>query len=93
MEKQVQKRLIQFLRKQGCYVIKTRPGPGTPIGCPDVIALHEGAWFAFECKADEKSKFQPGQEATIKRLSEWGFAWVVHSNNIDEIISQLKRMF
>lgn len=92
MESQVQKRLVKFLKSKGCYVIKTKPGPGTPVGCPDVIALHEGAWFAFEVKAYANSKFQPLQKETIDRLSEWSFAYVVHSENIEAIISDLKRM-
>lgn len=67
--------------------------PGIPKGCPDVIALHEGAWFAFECKAYENSKFQPLQKETIEKLAQWGFAWVVHSDNYDEIVSELESMF
>lgn len=93
MEAKVQKRLVQYLKGKKCYVIKTRPGPGTPVGCPDVIALHEGAWFAFEVKADEKSPFQPLQKETIEKLQKWGFAYIVHSGNIDDIISELDRMF
>lgn len=93
MEAKVQKRLVKYLRDQGCYVLKTRPGPGIPVGCPDVIALHEGAWFAFECKAYKNSPYRPGQEATIKRLSKWSFVWVVYSENIDDVISELDQIF
>lgn len=92
MESKVQKRLIQFLKSRGCYVIKTKPGPGVPVGCPDVIALYEGFWAAFECKADEDSPFQPGQEATLAKLESWSVAKVVHSQNIDEVIEDLKKI-
>ena len=89
MERKVQSKLVKYLKSKGCYVIKTRPGPGVPVGCPDVIALHEGAWFAFEVKADEDSEFQPLQEKTIEKLDSWGLAFIIHSDNYDEIIEEL----
>lgn len=92
MEKKVQDRLIKFLKKKKCYVIKTKPGPGTPVGCPDVIALYEGWWGAFECKASAKSPFQPLQKETLAKLNDWSLATVVHPDNIDEVISQLESM-
>lgn len=93
MEARVQKRLIKFLKSKSCYVIKTTPGRGVPVGCPDVIALHEGAWFAFEVKARKNSPFQPLQKETIAKLSDWGFAWVVHQDNYDEIVDELNKIF
>jgi len=92
MESQVQKRLIKFLKSKGCYVIKTKPGLGTPVGCPDVWFFKEGFWGAAECKATEKSPYQPLQEVTISKLSEWSWCRTVHSNNIDEIINELDFM-
>ena len=90
VESKVQKRLVRFLKSKGCYVIKTKPGPGTPVGCPDVLALYEGFWAAFEVKADSSSPFQPLQEATISKFEGWSFARVVHSENIDEVIGALE---
>lgn len=89
MEAKTQKKLIQYLKRKGCYVIKTKPGPGTPVGCPDVIALYEGWWGAFEIKADAKSRFTPLQKDTIKKFNDWSMAWIVHSENIDDVISEL----
>lgn len=94
MEKKVQTRLIKYLKKKGCYVIKTQvDGRGlVPVGCPDVIALYEGWWGAFECKGSAKAKFQPLQEVTIEKLNNWSIAMVVHPDNIDDVISQLEMM-
>lgn len=92
MESQVQKRLIKYLKGKGCYVIKTKPGLGTPVGCPDVWAFLEGWWGAFECKATEKSPFQPLQKETLEKLDKWSTAMVVHANNIDDVIAQLEKM-
>lgn len=92
MERKVQEKLIKYLKKRGCYVIKTKPGLGTPVGCPDIIALLEGLWLAFEIKANEKSPFSPLQEDTIRRLSDWSFCKVVHSGNIEEVIVELENL-
>lgn len=91
-ESKVQSDLIKYLKRKGCYVIKTKPGVGTPVGCPDVIALLEGAWFAFEIKADEAAPFKPLQEDTIRKLADWSFCKVVHSGNYQEILNELEAM-
>lgn len=70
-EKQLQAKILRWLRSQGAYAIKTQPGAGTPTGCPDIIALYEGAWVAIEVKASPSSKFQPLQKETLDKLSEW----------------------
>lgn len=92
MESKVQKRLIKYLKGKGCYVIKTKPGLGTPVGCPDVWAFYEGWWGAFECKAYANSPYQPLQKETLEKLDKWSTAWVVHSDNIDDVILQLEKM-
>lgn len=92
MEAKVQKRLITFLKGKGCYVIKTKPGPGVPKGCPDVWAFYEGWWGAFECKAYPNSPYQSLQKETLEKLDKWSTAWVVHSDNIDDVLMQLEKM-
>lgn len=93
MEAEVQKRLIKYLRGKGCYVIKTKPGiHGTPVGTPDVIALLEGLWLAFEVKAHANSPFQPLQKEVLAKLADWSIARVVHTENYTEIISELDRI-
>lgn len=92
MEAKVQKRLIKFLRDNGCFVMKITVVPGIPVGTPDVWAFKEGWWGAFECKATEKSPFQPLQKERIQKLAEWSTCMVVHADNIDDVISQLEKM-
>lgn len=91
-ENKIQSNLIKYLKRKGCYVIKTRPGVGTPVGCPDVIALLEGAWFAFEVKATAKSPFRALQKDTLAKLDDWSFARTIHGENYNEIISELEVM-
>lgn len=68
MEAKLQSKIIKWLKERGAYVIKTRPQPGTPTGCPDIIFLYGIHWGAIEVKADEKSPWQPGQQATLQHL-------------------------
>jgi Holliday junction resolvase len=92
MERKTQKRLIKYLKDKGCYVIKTKPGPGTPVGCPDVFAFYEGWWGAFEVKSSAKAPFKPLQKETLEKLAGWSTVWVVHPGNIDAVISQLEKV-
>lgn len=85
MEAKTQSKLIQYLKTKGFYVIKTRPGPGVPIGCPDVLAFKEGFWCAFEVKASKTSKFRPRQKETVEKFNDWSYARVVYESNLAEI--------
>lgn len=90
MERKTQQKLIQYLKRKGCYVIKTKPGGGVPVGCPDIFAFLEGWWGTFEVKASAKAPFKPLQKETIAMLGEWSTAWVVYPENYDEVIEQLE---
>lgn len=68
MEAKLQSKIIKWLKEQGAYVIKTRPGPGTPVGCPDVIFLKGENWGAIEVKASAKAPFRVGQRETLDHL-------------------------
>lgn len=88
-EANLQSKFVKFLKSKGCYVIKTQAGPGVPKGCPDVIALKDGLWIAAEMKATKRSKYQPGQKETIKKLDEWSWCKAVYRENYDEIAKEL----
>lgn len=90
MERKTQEKLIRYLKRKGCYVVKTKPGMGTPVGCPDVFAFLEGFWAAFEVKAGPKSPYKPLQKETLLLLGEWSFVRVVHSENLEEVIAELE---
>lgn len=90
MEAKTQKRLIEYLKKKGFYVIKTRPGLGTPTGCPDVVALYKNFWAAFEVKASESSPFRPLQKENIEIFNDWSFARAIYPENFEEVISELE---
>lgn len=82
MEKKLQTDIIKFLKGKGAYVVKTKPGMGTPVGCPDIIFLFEGAWGIVECKASRTSPYRVGQEATLARLATWcPFVYTAYPEN------------
>lgn len=89
-EARTQEKLIRYLKKKGCYVLKPKPGPGVPVGCPDVLALFEGFWAAFEVKATPHSKLQPLQVETLLKFEEWSFARIVTPSNIDDVVAELE---
>lgn len=93
MEAKLQSDIIRFLKNHGAYVLNTRPTPGIPIGCPDIIFLYEGAWGAIEVKSSPKAPFRVGQEATLNHLASWSFAFVVYPENWPEIRTELLRSF
>lgn len=92
MERKTQEKLIKYLKSKGAYVIKTKPGVGTPTGCPDVIALYEGFWAAFEVKRGKDAPYEPLQLETIQKLSTWSFARVVYPENLQDVIAELEEI-
>lgn len=91
-EIEIQQKLIRYLKSKGCWVIKLKPGLGIPVGSPDILALYEGWWGAFEVKATEKSKFQPLQKETLKKLDQWSYATAVYAENYEKVIAELEHM-
>lgn len=89
MEKQVQKQIAQHLRKKGCFVIITKPQPGTAAGTPDILFLYEGFWGVIECKRSKSAPYRPLQRELLDKLGEWSFARVAYPENVYEIIAEL----
>lgn len=91
-ESQLQAKIIKYLKDKGCYVIKTKPGVGTPVGCPDIIALCGGLWLALEVKGSATAKYRPLQETTLEMLDGWSYAKTVFPANWWEIKADLDAM-
>jgi Holliday junction resolvase len=89
LEKKVQDKIIKTFRRNGFYVMKLRPGPGIPKGMCDVLALKEGFWGVVECKAYPDSDWQTLQEPTFKKLSDWSWGRVAHSENVEEVCREI----
>lgn len=91
-ESELQSKIIKYLKSKGCYVIKTKPGVGTPIGCPDIIALCGGLYFALEVKGSPSAPYKPLQKETLEKLDEWSWAKRVDPTSWPNIKSELELM-
>jgi Holliday junction resolvase len=93
-ESKLQSEIIAWLKINGVYVIKTRPGAGTPVGCPDIIGLYHQRWIAIEVKASDKAPFQAGQKYTLQLLKEGNsFVYVVCPENWELVKEELTAGF
>lgn len=88
-EARLQNKIVKYLRSKGFWVMKTRPGMGTPVGAPDIIALYEGWWLAIEVKSSATAPFQPLQKKTLEKLSEWSHVWVAYPENWGSIRAEI----
>jgi Holliday junction resolvase len=88
-EAYLQSKVVKYLKSMGCYVIKTTPGPGVPVGCPDVIFMKDGFWGGLEVKASKTSKFQPLQKQTIELLDTMSWCKAVYPENWETIKVEL----
>lgn len=91
-EAKLQSEITRYLKSKGCYVIKTKPGMGIPVGCPDIIFLLEGFWGALEVKASLKANFKPLQEDTLLKLDEWSYAKIVFPEIWPDVKLELETM-
>ena len=86
MEKDIQHRIIKYLKGLGAYVIKTILSNRN--GIPDIIMCYKGKFLAFEVK-DLKGKITPLQEYNIKLIQEaGGKAYLVRS--VEEVKNVLE---
>lgn len=92
-EAQLQSKIVTWLKAKGLYVIKTAPGPGTPVGCPDVIGLIDGGgWVALEIKASPKARYQPLQQKTIAKLDGMFYSRRVDPTNWEAVKAELETL-
>lgn len=94
MEAKLQKKIIEWLKSNGVYVIKTRVLPGVPVGCPDIIGLYRDKWLAIEVKARANAPFRTGQQATLQHLKQQNsFVYVAHPDNWELVRAEIAAQF
>lgn len=69
-----QKKIIEFLRKNypGAFIWKAAAGPYSRGGIPDVCAIIEGTFYAFEVKRPENSRLSALQKQAIEKINAAG---------------------
>lgn len=89
MERKLQLEVIGFLKSNGCWTMKTRPGMGTPVGTADIFFCKEGFYGWIEVKSGIKAPFRTFQQEFIKKMDDWSYARTVYPENWDSIRSEL----
>ena len=72
-ESSLQRRIIAYLRGQGCYVFKVVGSPLQQRGTPDLLACCQGRFLALEIKVPGE-KATPLQEHELKKIQAAGGA-------------------
>lgn len=94
MEAKLQKTIIDWLRANGVYVVKTRVLPGVPVGCPDIIGLYKDRWLVIEVKKSSTAPFRPGQQPTLQRLKTGNrWVYVAHPDNWELVKQEIVAQF
>lgn len=92
VENRLQRKIVTWLKDHGFYVLKTRPGMGIPVGCPDIIALKGERFIAIEVKASAMAEKQPGQLATLRRLGSHNpMVFLVYPENWDIVRNEIEK--
>lgn len=90
LEKDFQKKVVQWLKKQGCFVMKTDPSMHT--GIADLFFCKEGFYGFIECKKSKTAKFRPGQKEFVDKMNDWSYATVAYPENWEQIKKELEEM-
>lgn len=89
-EKKVQDTIIKLLKSKGCYVIKTHPGLGTPVGVPDIIFFKRDFYGGIECKKSKEAPWRPLQMETLGMFKKWSYGRAVYPENIEDVMEELR---
>lgn len=90
LEKEFQKKVISFLKKQGCFVMKTDPTVHN--GVADLFFCKDGFYGFIECKRSKTARFRPGQKEFIEKMDIWSYATVAYPENWSDIQKELKEI-
>ena len=91
-EAKFQAKVIAWLKKQGCVVLKYEQNATTRAGVADVFFCKEGFYGFIETKAAENSKLRPGQQAFIDKMNDWSYGRIAYPGNWPEIQAELGEM-
>jgi Holliday junction resolvase len=88
-EKQLQKKVVEFLRKTGAWFYHPREWKKGTDGIPDIIGCLDGKFFAIELKnpeiKDPKKKLRPEQKNVINQIKQSG-GFVLVTNDLNEVV-------
>ena len=91
-ESEIQKKIVKYLEKEGCYVVKVISA--TKAGIPDILGCYDGHFFGIEVKTPSTSdNCSQLQEYNLDRIIECGgsslVAWEV--SQVEDFIDSLRK--
>ena len=92
LERDFQKSVIAWLRKQGCLVLKYEQNSTTRVGVADVFFCKEGFYGFIECKKSKRAPLRPGQKEFIAKMDEWSYGKIAYPENWEEVKKELKEI-
>lgn len=90
-EAKLQSDILKWLRANGFWAMKVKPGFGVPNGTADVFFCKEGFYGWLEVKAAKSAKKQLGQERFIEKMAAWSFGRFVWPENWPEVREEIKQ--
>lgn len=88
-EADFQKKVIAWLKKQGCLVLKYEQNATTRAGVADVFFCKEGFYGFIETKKAKNSPLRPGQKEFIEKMDEWSYGRICYPENFEQIKEEL----
>lgn len=69
LEKDIQRRVIAYLRSKGAYVVRVHVGASGNTGAPDLLVCYRGKFYGVEIKTPtgRQRAAQKGHETAIRR--------------------------
>lgn len=93
LESRYQSLLIKRLQQMFPGIVILKNDSDYLQGFPDLTLLWQRYWAVLEVKADPRSPFEPNQEWYIQELDTMSFASVIHPENEEEVLHELKQAF
>lgn len=91
-EADFQKKVVQWLKKKGCVVLKYEQNATTRAGVSDLFFCKEGFYGFIETKKSKTAKLRPGQKEFIEKMSDWSYGRIVFPENFEEIKKELEKL-
>jgi Holliday junction resolvase len=87
-ERKVKEKVVNTLKKMGCYYCTPMTGGFGNSGVPDILVCYKGKFIGIECKANN-GKLTALQTDNLHRISaNSGIALVINESNAD-VVRQL----
>ena len=87
-----QSKVISFLRRKGCYVVKLNQDAKSSVGDPDLFFCYKNLYGFCEIKKSQDASFRPLQKEKLAMLKKWTFAEAVYPENFGLIKERLEAL-